>query len=356
MSENLNALAPIIFGCSGLSLTEAERDFFTAAKPAGFILFARNCAAPDQTRRLVEELCQLYDEPVLILIDQEGGKVERLKPPHWESQPPARFYGDLYQRDPQAARRAVHEGAHAIARALNALGIHVNCMPVLDVPIAGADDVIGSRAYSEDPHIVADLGAAAIAGLKAGGVLPVIKHLPGHGRAKTDSHHHLPVVEAPRAALAASDFLPFAALSGEAIGMTAHILFSDLDDMRPATLSPRIINDIMRGAIGFQGLLLSDDIGMNALKPPSDTPLGVSFGAPRSASGAPLGTPKGAPKGAPEGGSAALAAGCDIVLHCSGDLDEMRQIAHSLPALSPAAELRLASALSQSDYLGARAS
>ena len=294
--------APVIFSCAGLTLTPAERDFFHLTHPLGFILFDRNCQTPDQVRRLTQDLrdCAARDD-LLILIDQEGGEVARLKPPHWPRFPAARDYGALYQRDVEAAQEGVYIGARLMADELTKLGINVNCLPVLDVPVPEADPVIGSRAYSEHPEVVAGLGRSAAAGLRAGGVLPVIKHIPGHGRAREDSHLACPVVEASREALAA-DFLPFRALSDQPLAMTAHLVYEALDSVHPATLSRRIINDIVRGEIGFDGLLLSDDLSMGAL---------AGSLADRAAG--------------------ALAAGCDIVLHCSGDLDEMRAIAAALP-------------------------
>ncbi len=322
--ENAKNCAPIIFGCAGLRLTSAERDFFHHTRPLGFILFERNCSTPDQVRRLTQDLQEsaAFDD-LLILIDQEGGKVARLKPPHWPRFPAARDYGALYQRDKEAAKEGVYIGARLMADELARLGINVNCLPVLDVPTQDADPVIGSRAYSDQPEIVADLGQCAAAGLRAGGVLPVIKHIPGHGRARADSHLACPVVEASVKDLAA-DFLPFRALSDQPIAMTAHVIYSALDPVHPATLSRRIINDIVREQIGFDGLLISDDLSMGALR----------------------GTLR-------DRAVAALAAGCDIVLHCSGDLDEMRSIAVGLPAAHSKTVARLvrASASLSADHI-----
>jgi len=323
LSASLN-VAPIIYGCEGLRLSQEEQDFFKQVKPAGFILFQRNCEKPDQTRELVDALSALYDEEVLILIDQEGGEVSRLHSPHWDMFPPARFYGDMYKHDCEAAKRAAYDAAQQMGSQLAHLHISVNCMPVLDVPCAGEESMLGTRAYSEEAAIVADLGKEIVAGLKSKGILPVIKHMPGHGRTSLDSHHVLPIVDASYEELVASDFIPFVALAGEAIGMTAHILYTALDAKHPATLSERIINDIVRERLGFAGLLLSDDIGMGAL---------AGDLADRACG--------------------ALAAGCDIVLHCSGDLREMKEIAARLPPLSKAAHARLVAAFRQSASLGA---
>ncbi len=316
MSASPKGFAPIVFGCAGLDLKPEERDFFRTINPAGFILFDRNCQTPDQVKRLTDELrLSTTHSQLLVLIDQEGGKVARLRPPHWPKFPPASSYGALYQEDPAAAKENVYIDARRLADGLMKLGINVNCLPVLDVPTAGADPIIGSRAYSEEPEIVAELGRCAVAGLKAAGVLPVIKHIPGHGRARSDSHVSCPVVDASIEDLAA-DFLPFRALSDEPIAMTAHLIYLALDRVHPATLSRRIINDIVRDEIGFDGLLLSDDIGMGALSG------ALSVRA-----------------------CAALAAGCDIVLHCSGDLDEMRAITAELPSAREESGHRLTRAL-----------
>jgi beta-N-acetylhexosaminidase len=299
----------ILFGCSGEILTAAERAFFAEANPAGFILFQRNCRDPDQVRALVGEMRGCVgraDAPVLI--DQEGGRVARLKPPHWRTYPAAARLAALDE-----AETAVRLGARLIADDLASLGVTVDCLPVLDLPIAVADRVIGDRAYGGDPAQVARLGRAACAGLLAGGVLPVVKHMPGHGRARVDSHFALPVVDADAATLAETDFAPFRALGDVPWAMTAHVVFSAIDDHQPATLSPVVIDRVIRGAIGFDGVLVSDDIGMGAL--------GGSFA---------------------ERAGGALAAGCDLVMHCSGDLAEMREAASAAAPLTPQAAQRLA--------------
>ncbi len=300
----------VIFGCAGPRLDDSERDFFRAVNPLGFILFQRNCETPDQVRRLIAALREAVgrdDAPVLI--DQEGGRVARLKPPHWPAYPAAATLAAL---GGGRAREAVGLGARLIADDLAQLGVTVDCLPVLDMPAAGADPVIGDRAYGDEPAIVAALGRAACEGLLAGGVLPVLKHIPGHGRAAVDTHHALARVAAPLATLAASDFAPFRALADMPLAMTAHIVYTALDAERPATLSRRVIDEAIRASIGFDGLLLTDDLSMRAL--------GGSFAA-RAAG--------------------ALEAGCDLVLHCNGDMAEMTEVAGAVGPLSPAARARL---------------
>lgn len=309
-----------IFAPAGVVLGTREKSFFTEADPAGFILFARNCESPDQVRRLTAELRACVgrsDAP--ILIDQEGGRVARLKPPHWPARPAAPRFGDLARRDMSAAIEATELNARLIADDLHALGITVDCIPLLDVPAPNAHDIIASRAFDSDPEIVASLGQAVWRGLTAGGVAPVIKHMPGHGRASADSHERLPVVDASRAELDEVDFAAFRALHGAPWGMTAHVVYRDIDETEPATTSSVIIGDIIRGAIGFDGVLLSDDLGMKAL--------GGDFGG-RAAK--------------------CLAAGCDIVLHCSGDDAEMRAVADAVDVLSGPAAVRFERAIAAS--------
>ncbi|MBM3564635.1 MAG: beta-N-acetylhexosaminidase [Alphaproteobacteria bacterium] len=305
-----------VFGLAGVALTADERAFFRDADPLGFILFARNVETPDQVRALVAGLRAAVgraDAPVLI--DQEGGRVARLRPPHWRAAPPAKVFGDLYARKPEAAREATRLNHRLLAAELDALGITVDCAPVLDVPVAGAHDVIGDRAFSRDPAVVADLGRAACEGLLAGGVLPVVKHVPGHGRARADSHKELPAVDAPLADLRASDFAPFRMLRDAPWAMTAHVLYQSLDPGRPATQSPTVVGGTIRGEIGFDGVLVSDDIGMNALS-----------------------------GGFRDRAEASLRAGCDVVLHCSGEMAEMRAAAEGTGPLSPDAARRVARA------------
>ena len=301
----------VIFGCAGLALEAAEVAFFAAEQPLGFILFRRNCNNPDQVRRLVAELRASVgraDAPVLI--DQEGGRVQRLQPPHWRKAPPAAVFGALAAQDPAAAEEAVRLNARLLAAELHGLGITVDCVPCLDLRRPEGHAVIGDRAFADDPALVARLGRAQAEALLAGGVLPVIKHLPGHGRAGLDSHHALPVVDAGLDELAATDFAPFHALRDLPIGMTAHIVYSALD-AAPATQSAAVVAQVIRGRIGFDGLLLTDDLNMQALS-------GDLADRARHS----------------------LAAGCDVVLHCSGVLGEMQQVAPVVEPLEGAALTR----------------
>ncbi len=306
----------MIFGLAGDTLTADERRLFAAADPLGFILFARNCVEPAQVRALCGELRAIVgrtDAP--ILIDQEGGRVARLRPPHWPEFPPAARFGALARARPDAAVEAVRLNARLIAHEVTALGIDVDCLPVLDVPQPGADAVIGDRAFAADPTVVADLGRAACEGLRAGGVLPVIKHVPGHGRAQVDSHLALPVVDASLSDMERLDFVPFRALADMPWAMTAHVVYAAIDPTRPATTSRLVIETVIRGTLGFEGVLVSDDLCMNAL----------------------AGMPA-------ERAREALAAGCDVALHCNGDLAAMTAIAEACPPLTPAARRRLARA------------
>jgi len=288
-----------IYGCSGLSLSDSEQAFFRETRPWGFILFARNIQTPDQVRSLVRALRETVgDSGAPILIDQEGGRVARLKPPHWRAHLPAARFGALHLSAPETAREATYLNARLIAHDLAGLGINIDCLPVLDVPVAGAHDVIGDRAFARDPATVIDLGRAQIAGLIDGGVLPVMKHIPGHGRAGADSHLALPRVGASAEELSGSDFVTFRSLDLCPIAMTAHVVYDSIDPQRPATTSPKVIRDVIRGEIGFDGLLLSDDLSMQAL----DGPMEVRA-------------------------RAALFAGCDVLLHCNGKMDEMELVA-----------------------------
>ncbi|MDY0885094.1 beta-N-acetylhexosaminidase [Dongia soli] len=304
--------AAVIFGCAGTELTPNERDFFRETRPLGFILFARNIVGPDQLVRLTGQLRDSIDDPAApILIDQEGGRVQRLRPPHWRAAPPAERFGQLASGDLAAGCRAVKLNHRLIAAELTALGIDVDCAPLIDIRVPGAHDVIGDRAYGGEPELVAILGRAAAEGLLEGGVMPIIKHIPGHGRSMVDSHHDLPRVAAGRAELSATDFRPFHALNDIPWAMTAHIVYEAIDADSPATLSTKVIADVIRGEIGFDGLLLTDDLSMKAL----NGKLGDL--AQRS-----------------------LTAGCDVVLHCNGDMAEMRQVAAGAAPLSPAAKAR----------------
>ena len=285
----------IILGCSGPRLTEAEAEFFAEAQPFGFILFRRNVEDPEQLAELVAALRACVEHEAPVLIDQEGGRVQRMIPPHWTRYPPGAAYLKA-SNDLAGARETARLGARLMAHDLHAVGIDVDCLPVLDVPVPGAHDIIGDRAYAADPEQVAVLGRAAAEGLMAGGVLPVIKHIPGHGRALADSHHDLPVVNADRAHLEAWDFMPFRALSDMPIAMTAHVVYAALDPEEPATTS-RIVLDMVRDELGYQGLIVSDDLSMKALKGDLE-----------------------------HRATSALKAGCDVVLHCNGDMAEMQAV------------------------------
>ena len=294
-----------IFGCAGTALAAEERDFFRDIQPWGFILFGRNVADPDQIRRLVADLRETVgDSSAPVLIDQEGGRVARLTPPHWKERPTAQVFADLHNRAPEEAREAAYLNARLIARDLTDLGINVDCLPVLDVPVEGAHDIIGDRAYGRDPSVIIDLGRAVIEGMIEGGVLPVMKHIPGHGRAGADSHLDLPRVSATAEELSASDFVTFRSLAHCPLAMTAHVVYEAIDAQRPATTSPKVIRDVIRGEIGFDGLLMSDDLSMQALSGSLD-----------------------------HRAKASLFAGCDVVLHCNGNLAEMREIATELKPL-----------------------
>jgi len=306
-----------IFGCAGPRLGDEERAFFRQSDPYGFILFARNVETPEQVRALVRDLRDAVgrdDAPVLI--DQEGGRVQRLKPPHWRAAPPGRRFGEALLRDAKTAEQGAEANARLIAADLTDLGIDVDCLPLLDVPVPGAHDIIGDRAFGEMPEVVIALGRAVCRGLRAGGVMPIVKHIPGHGRARSDSHLELPVVDAALAELRATDFAPFKALAGEACwAMTAHVVYSAIDRSAPATLSAKVIGEVIRGEIGFDGPLISDDLSMKALS-------GDFAGRTRGA----------------------LAAGCDLVLHCNGDMAEMAAVAGACAPLTDRAAARLARA------------
>ncbi len=288
-----------VFGCAGPRLDDSERRFFRNADPAGFILFSRNIESPAQVRALVAELRDAGKRPdALVLVDQEGGRVARLKPPHWRSTPAAGRIGAVAESDMDRGCRAAWLNARLLADDLASLGITVDCLPVLDLRLPGAHDIIGDRSYGAAPDVVSNLGRAVCDGLLDGGVLPVLKHIPGHGRALVDSHHDLPVVRVDRDTLEGSDFEPFRRLAQMPLAMTAHIVYEAVDPTHPATTSPAVVGEIIRESIGFDGLLLTDDLSMKALG----------------------GTMAGRTK-------AALAAGCDIVLHCNGDRSEMEQVA-----------------------------
>ena len=315
----MTQISASILGCAGPGLSAEEAAFFRDVRPWGFILFKRNIEAPDQVRALVEALRETVGRPnAPVLIDQEGGRVQRLGPPHWRRYPPGRAYGQLSANDPLLRREITRLGARLMAHDLAALGINVDCVPVLDVPAPDGHEVIGDRAYGETPEEVSSLGRAAAEGLIAGGVLPVIKHIPGHGRARADSHLDLPVVEASLAELDARDFPPFRVLSDMPMAMTAHVVYSAIDKRAPATTSRRAIRRIIRGAIGFDGLLMSDDLSMKALQ--------GDFA---------------------ERARASLAAGCDVVLHCNGEMAEMRAVIAGTKALAGRAKARAEAALAR---------
>ena len=307
-----------IYGCAGTVLGADERKFFGEVQPWGFILFARNIADRDQIRALVDALRETVgDETAPVLIDQEGGRVARLKPPGWKERPPAARFGAVYASQHEAALEAAYLNARLIAHDLAELKINVDCLPVLDVPVEGADAVIGDRAFAFDPAAVIDLGRAQIEGLMEGGVLPIMKHIPGHGRANADSHHALPRIATAAEELSATDFVTFRSLDMCPMAMTAHVVYEAFDPQRPATTSPKVIRDVIRGEMGFDGLLISDDLSMNAL----DGPLSVRT-------------------------KAALFAGCDVVLHCNGKMDEMIEVASEVKPLEGQALRRAEHALS----------
>ena len=305
-----------ISGLAGSTLNDTERAFLRDAQPWGLIVFQRNVTAPGALKRLTEDCRSVLGRAAPILVDQEGGRVQRLGPPHWPKYPPAAAYGRLYDRDHARGLAAARLGARLIAVDLAAMGIDVDCMPVADVPAAAADAVIGDRAFGNDPQKVAALASAFAEGLAEGGVLPVIKHIPGHGRATADSHQKLPRVTAERATLETSDFAAFRPLAGLPLAMTAHVVFTAIDPIAPATTSPVIVRDVIRASIGYQGLLMSDDLSMGAL----NGPLG-------------------------ERTRAAISAGCDMALHCNGNMDEMLQVAAAAPLLAGEAARRAEAAL-----------
>lgn len=289
----------VIFGCQGTALTPEEAAFFKDTDPFGFILFARNCETPAQIRALVQALRDSVGRAnAPVLIDQEGGRVARLKPPQWPGLPPAEAIGQAYLANPAEGLELARLHGEILGTMLADLGIDVDCAPVLDVRDPAGHDVIGDRAFSSDPAVVAALGRAQAEGLLAAGVLPVIKHIPGHGRARADSHLELPVIAADLETLEATDFAPFMALSAMPLAMTAHLSLPALDENAPVTLSERIISGIIRGRIGFDGCLMTDDLSMKALNGPLDTLA-----------------------------ARALGAGCDLILHCNGQMAEMEAVA-----------------------------
>lgn len=307
--------AAAILGCAGLTLTAEEHRFFHEVDPLGFVLFKRNCEAPDQVRALVGALRDSVGRPdAPVLIDQEGGRVARLRPPTWRAAPAPGRIGAIAARDRGSALEAARLNASLMGRELADLGINVDCTPVLDLQFPGAHaGVVGDRALGSDPELVAALGRAICEGLLAVGVDPVIKHIPGHGRALVDSHHDLPRVDAPLAELRQTDFIPFRRLADARWGMTCHVVYGAIDPERPATTSPKVIAEIIRGEIGFGGILVTDDLSMQALQ----GDLGDRTRRAR-------------------------AAGCDVALHCTGRLDEMREVAAAAGDVSASALEQLA--------------
>ena len=306
----------LILGCSGLQLTEDEKHFYREHRPWGFILFGRNIGDAAQITDLVAAMRDSVGWDAPVLIDQEGGRVQRIRPPILQAYPSAQVLGDIYRQDRDKGLRAAWLMSRLHAFDLSRLGFTMDCLPVLDVPIEGASNVIGNRAYGHDPVTVAEMGKAASEGLKAGGMLSCMKHMPGHGRGMADSHHELPVVTTSRAELEAHDFAPFRALADEVCGMSCHVVFNAIDPERPATTSRTVIDEIIRGYIGFDGLLISDDSSMNALK-------------------GTLG----------ERAANIAAGGCDIVLHCNGLMEEMSQVVANVGPLQGRASERAERAL-----------
>jgi beta-N-acetylhexosaminidase len=305
-----------ITGFAGPALTDAERSFLREAQPWGFILFKRNVTDAAALRRLIDDARGAVARNAPVLVDQEGGRVQRLGPPHWPTYPPGAAYGALYERDRDRGLAAARLGARLIAADLAPIGIDVDCLPLGDVLAGGPNPAIGDRAYGMAPGQVAAIGAAVASGLTEGGVLPVLKHMPGHGRATVDSHHKLPVVDADRATLDATDFAAFRPLATLPLGMTGHLVFTGIDPIAPATISATIVREVIRDSIGFKGLLMSDDISMNALA--------GSVG---------------------ERARAAIAAGLDVVLHCNGVMSEMSAVAAEVPQLAGESARRAEAAL-----------
>ncbi len=314
-------MIPAFFGLAGTALTDNETALFGACEPAGYILFKRNIETPDQVRALTDALKALSGNPrVPILIDQEGGRVARLQPPHWPAFPPPLLFGETWDKAPLTAMAAARANAQALGTMLTELGITVDCLPLLDVKADDCHEVIGDRSFGTDPLMIASLGRATLDGLKAGGCVGVVKHIPGHGRATLDSHLALPTVTASADELDA-DLIPFRRLADAPMAMTAHILYTAWDEVLCASLSPKIISEIIRGSIGFDNLLMSDDLGMHALglQPGGNSMAGRATGV--------------------------IAAGCDIALHCSGDFAEMHEIADAMAPIGDAARGRLARAM-----------
>jgi beta-N-acetylhexosaminidase len=302
-----------ILGVSGTELSNWEKGFFREADPVGFILFARNVEDHEQIKSLTRSLREVVgNSNVPIFVDQEGGRVMRLKPPHWRKIPAAGVFGELFKINPEDAREAAYINARLMAMDLRDAGFNTTCAPVLDLRFPGMSDVVGDRSYGSDVGTVVMLASAVAAGLLDGGVAPVIKHIPGHGRAKVDSHKDLPVVSTKHSALSELDFAPFKQMKDVLAAMSAHLLFTDIDDQRPGTVSPTIINEVIREEIGFENLLISDDLSMEAL--------GGSIGSRTHE---------------------CLRAGCDVALHCNGKRTEMEEVVAMSPLLTGASLLRV---------------
>ena len=304
ISQNKNASKPVIYGVSGTVLTDEEKYFFAKNGALGFIIFARNIKNKSQLKKLTNSLFELMNGEVLILVDQEGGRVARLSAPEWKSYPAGQYFSNLYQKNVAQAKEEIFKNFQEIAQDLIEVGINVNCAPVLDILTEKTHQVIGDRAYGNNAKQVADLGQKVCDGLLSQGVYPVIKHIPGHGRGLSDSHLELPIVDATLQELRASDFAVFEELRAQKFAMTAHILFSAIDKINCATTSKTAI-DLIKNEIGFKNILMSDDISMKALK-------GSFF----------------------DKSQAILNAGCDLVLHCNGKMDEMLEINSALPQLN----------------------
>src|SRR5262245_16699774 len=307
-----------ITGLAGPTLTHDERVLLREGDPWGLILFKRNIDTPDQVRALTASFREAVGRDAPVLVDQEGGRVQRLGPPHWPAYPAGAAYSRVYDHNAANGTRAAYLGARLIAADLVAVGIDVDCLPLADVPVAGANAVIGDRAYGNDPVKVAVIARSVAEGLLAEGVLPVLKHIPGHGRPTADSHHALPTVDTDHALLMHTDFAAFRPLADLPLGMTAHVVYTAIDPLAPATTSATLVRDVIREWIGFRGLLMGDDISMGALS-------------------GPIG----------QRSRAAIAAGCDIVLHCNGNLDEMREVAAAVPELAREAAARADAALAR---------
>ena len=310
------SVSAALYGLEGETLTPDEKAFFRDSDPWGFILFARNVDTPKQVRRLTGALREAVGREAPIFIDQEGGRVQRLRPPHWRGAPPARVFGELYDREPELALEAVRLNHQLLGHELIDLGIDVDFAPCADLSVPGAHDVIGDRAFHTEPEPVALMSTAALEGLLDQGVLGVIKHLPGHGRAAADSHLELPVVTTDAETLHTRDFEAFKGIKGALMAMTAHVVYAAIDSDHTATQSRDVIDGIIRGAIGFEGLLMTDDLSMQALE-----------GSLRHR------------------GERALAAGCELLMHCNGKMDEMVEVAHAAPNLSGQARERAGQAL-----------